>query len=424
MAPRAAIIITGTEVLSGKVRDRNGPWLSERLGGLGVDVAEITCIGDRPDDLADGLRHAAEAGRDLIITTGGLGPTADDLTAEVVAEVSGRPLRLDEEMEGKIGRIIASFARRLNLDEDAIAEANRKQAMIPEGALPIDPAGTAPGIVVPADGDLPVIAVLPGPPRELQTMWPQMLASDPLAEVLSSGASWERRSLRLFGIPESEIAKTLREFEAGADLGPIEVTTCLRGFELEVDLRFETGDAGLAESLVDAIRDAHPAQLYSEDGTTLDEQLAELLEGRTLAVAESCTAGLVSARITDRPGSSTYFAGGVVAYSDEAKRQLLGVDEQLLGDRGAVSAEVAEAMAVGALERFGADIACAVTGIAGPGGGSEEKPVGLVFVCVKDSAGRVSAAGPTIPGRRADVRERSQVLALHILRRHLLGESG
>lgn len=424
MTPRATIIVTGTEVLTGKVTDRNGPWISERLGELGIDVAEITCIGDRPEDLLSGLGQAAAQGRDLIVTTGGLGPTADDLTAEVVARFTGRELLLDEGMEAKIAKIIESFARRLSFDADALRAANRKQAMVPEGATPIDPAGTAPGIVVPARDGLPVIAVLPGPPRELQAMWPQMLESEPMADVLSRGARWERHSLRLFGIPESEIAKTLREFEAGTNIEALEITTCLRGFELEVDMRFAAEHAELAGSLVETIRESHPENLYSEDGTTLDVQLAGMLQGHRLALAESCTAGLVAARITNQPGSSEYFAGGVVAYSDDAKRELLGVPAELLVEHGAVSEQVAEAMAEGALERFRADIACSITGIAGPSGGSEEKPVGLVIVCVKDRAGGLTIRGPVLPGRRADIRERAQTLAMHLLRRHILGELG
>ena len=292
--------------------------------------------------------------------------------------------------------------------------------MVPEGSIPIDPAGTAPGIVVPAAGGLPVVAVLPGPPRELQAMWPRMLEAEPVAAVLERGAHWERRALRLFGIPESEIAKTLSEFGSHTDVAMLEITTCLRGFELEVDLRFDAEHAELANALLEAIRETHAEHLYSEDGTTLDVQLTELLRGHRLGLAESCTGGLLAARITEQPGASEYFAGGVVSYSDEAKQELLGVPGELLAKHGAVSAEVAEAMAEGALERFDADLACSVTGIAGPDGGSEEKPVGLVFICVRDAGGNTTARGPVLPGRRSDIRERSQTVALHLLRRHIL----
>ena len=175
MGVRAGILITGTEVLSGYVTDRNGPWISEQLADLGVEVAEITVVGDRPEDLESALRHMRDERLDLIFTSGGLGPTADDLTAEVVGRFAGRELVLDEEMEQKIADIIARYARRLRFDPEAVREANRKQAMVPEGAVAIDPAGTAPGLVVPADGQ--VVIVLPGPPRELQEMWPRALAA-------------------------------------------------------------------------------------------------------------------------------------------------------------------------------------------------------------------------------------------------------
>src|SRR5215204_2031541 len=179
---RAGILVTGTEVLSGYVTDRNGPWISEQLAGLGVEVAEITVVGDRPEDLEGALRHMRDDGLDLIFTSGGLGPTADDLTAEVVGRFAGRELVLDEAMEQKIADIIARYARRLRFDPEAVREANRKQAMVPEGAVAIDPAGTAPGLVVPSDSC--VVIVLPGPPRELHAMWPQALETEPVRAVL------------------------------------------------------------------------------------------------------------------------------------------------------------------------------------------------------------------------------------------------
>ena len=182
---RAGIVVTGTEVLTGRIADRNGPWVSERLAELGVEVAHILVVGDRPDDLEAALRFMAAEGMDLIVTSGGLGPTADDLTAEVVASFAGRELVLDEEVEEKIAAILRGFARRFNFDDEAVREANRKQAMVPEGSIPLDPVGTAPGLVVPADGR--VVVVLPGPPRELQPMWPAALATEPLR-----AAAWAR----------------------------------------------------------------------------------------------------------------------------------------------------------------------------------------------------------------------------------------
>src|SRR6185436_2908458 len=209
---RAGIVVTGTEVLTGRIADRNGPWLSERLAELGIEVAHILIVGDRPEDLEAALGFMAAEGMDLIVTSGGLGPTADDLTAEVVARFAGRELVLDEEVEAKIAEILRGFARRFSFDEEAVREANRKQAMVPQGATPLDPVGTAPGLVVPADGR--VVVVLPGPPRELQPMWPVALKAKPVHELLERATPLRGYTLRMFGVPESEIAKSLREIEA------------------------------------------------------------------------------------------------------------------------------------------------------------------------------------------------------------------
>jgi nicotinamide-nucleotide amidase len=420
MSVRAGILVTGTELLSGYVTDRNGPWISERLAELGVEVEEITVIGDRAEDLERALRHMRELGLDLIVTSGGLGPTADDLTAEVVGRFAGRELVLDPEMEEKIGQIIARYARRLRFDPEAVREANRKQAMVPEGAVAIDPTGTAPGLVVPADGQ--VVIVLPGPPRELQEMWPQALATAPAKEVLGRAQPYRTMSIRMFGIPESELAKALREIEQdGVALDRLEVTTCLRGGELVTDVRHRGG----AEEAADALREGLAERLgrftYTETGESIEEVVFRLLGDRTIAVGESCTGGLLAGRLTLRPGSSKWFAGGVVAYSNEAKAELLGVEAKLIEEHGAVSPEVAEAMADGAIERFGAGVGCGVTGIAGPDGGSEKKPVGYVCFCVSTSQGAKLARDPVLPGSRTDVRDRSVVVALHLVRYLLEG---
>jgi len=420
MSVRAGILVTGTEVLSGYVTDRNGPWISEQLADLGVEVAEITVVGDRPEDLEGALRHMRDEGLDLIFTSGGLGPTADDLTAEVVGRFAGRELVLDEEMEQKIADIIARYARRLRFDPEAVREANRKQAMIPEGAVALDPAGTAPGLVVPADGQ--VVIVLPGPPRELQEMWPRALAAPPAQEVLGRAEPFQTMSIRMFGIPESELAKALREIEdEGVALGELEVTTCLRGSELVTDVRHRDGSEEAAEGLRAGLAERLGQFTYTESGESIEEVVFRLLGDRTIAVAESCTGGLLAGRLTLRPGSSEWFAGGVVAYSNEAKANLLGVDPGLIESEGAVSPEVAEAMADGALERFSADVSCAVTGVAGPDGGTEEKPVGYVCFCAKTAAGEKLARDPILPGSRTDVRDRSVVVAMHLVRYLLEG---
>src|SRR5512139_1448911 len=417
---RAGILVTGTEVLSGYVTDRNGPWISERLAELGVEVAEITVVGDRREDLEGALRHMREEGLDLIVTSGGLGPTADDLTAEVVGQFAGRELVLDAEMEEKIAQIIARYARRLRFDPEAVRESNRKQAMVPQVSTAIDPAGTAPGLVVPADGQ--TVIVLPGPPRELQEMWPRALSAPPAQELLGRAEPYRTISIRMFGIPESELAQALREIEEdGVSLGGLEITTCLRGGELVTDVRHRDGAEEAAEELRRGLAERLGRFTYTESGESIEEVVFGLLGDRTLAVGESCTGGLLAGRLTLRPGSSRWFAGGVVAYSNAAKAELLGVDPKLVESRGAVSPEVAEAMADGALRRFGADVGCAVTGVAGPGGGTEEKPVGYVCFCVKSATGEKLSRDPVLPGSRTDVRERSVVVALHLIRYLLEG---
>lgn len=417
---RAGIVVTGTEVLTGRIADKNGPWISEQLAGHGVEVAHILIVGDRPGDLEAALRFMATEGMDLIVTSGGLGPTADDLTAEVVARFAGRELVLDEEMLEKIAEILRGFAKRFRLDEAAVLEANRKQAMIPEGSIALDPEGTAPGLVVPA-GER-IVIVLPGPPRELQPMWSAAVAAEPVQEVLARSTPLRAYTMRMFGVPESEIAKSLREIEGeGTDLAVVEITTCLRKGEIEIDVRYRDAAEAVADRVREGLVDRHRRETFSLDGSTVDTQVAALLEGRRLGLAESCSGGLMAARITDLPGASAYMAGSVVAYANEAKGDLLGLDPALIEAKGAVSPEVAEAMAIGALERFGADVAVSITGVAGPDGGSEEKPVGYVCFNARLADGTAIARDPVIPGNRADIRERSALIGMHLLRTLLGG---
>ena len=416
---RAGILVTGTEVLTGEISDRNGPWISQRLGELGVEVAHILVVGDRPDDLLRALGFLRDDGVDLIVTSGGLGPTADDKTAEIVARFAERPLELDEEMEERISAILAEFAKRFKFDPESLREANRKQAMVPRGATPLEPAGTAPGLVVPAGDQL--VIVLPGPPRELHALWPRALETELVRAVLDGTEPYRQLALRLFAVPESELAATLREVEGETDVSGLEIITCLRGGELYVDVRYRDGEDDAAEAVRAAIEGNHGRFLFSESGETADEVVAGLLDGRTIAVGESCTAGLLAARLTERPGSSEYFRGGVVAYSNQAKTDLLDVPAELIADHGAVSPEVAEAMARGAIARLGADVGVGITGIAGPGGGTEEKPVGYVCMCALLASGEKLARDPVLPGTRDDVRERSVVVALHLVRHLLLG---
>jgi nicotinamide-nucleotide amidase len=418
VSARAGIVVTGTEVLTGRVRDRNGPWLSDRLLELGVELAHITICGDRPEDIDAQLHFLAAQGVDLIVTSGGLGPTADDMTVERVARFAGRELVLDDELEDKIAGILKPLmARFTHWDFDAVRAANRKQALIPEGAFVIDPVGTAPGVVVPGK---PAVVVLPGPPRELQPMWRTAVETEAVKEALSGRTEYRQEMVRMFGLPESGLADTLRDAEEGiAGYGELEITTCLRRGEIEMVTRFEPEVAGVYEELLALLRERHGRDIFSEDGSRIDDQVAQLLAGRRVATAESCTAGLLAARLTERPGSSAYVAGGVVAYANEAKVELLDVEAGLIKAHGAVSEPVADAMARGALERFEADTAVAITGIAGPDGGSEEKPVGTVCWSVMLADGRSMTRTIRLPGDRTDIRDRSTTVAMHMLRRLL-----
>ncbi len=427
MGPRAGIIVTGTEILTGRVSDRNGPWLADQLRVSGVDVAQIVVVGDRGADLEWALRTLAQSGVDLVITTGGLGPTADDLTAGIVADVQGRPPQLDEALRVRIEAIIAGLtaARGWKPDAEASAHGVRKQAMVPVGARALPPIGTAPGLVVPvADGRTgPPVLVLPGPPPELQGMWPSALADDIVQAALSGRTELRQRTLRLWGTAESDLAATLRKIEPALD--GLEITTCLSNGELEIVTRYGPAAQDAYEGLVSAVRSAFPDTLFSEDGRSIDQIVADALLDRrlTIATAESCTAGMLAARLTDLAGSSAYLLGGLVVYSNAAKHALAGVDEALIASVGAVSAEVARELAVGARKRLGADLGVGITGIAGPGGATPGKPVGLVHLCVA-SGDEVRSERIVVKGSRAAVRNRTTVVALHMLRQLLVSEEG
>ena len=425
MSARAGVVVTGTEVLTGRVRDTNGPWLADRLLELGIELAHITICGDRAEDMESALRFQADQGCDLIVTSGGLGPTADDLTMDVVARFCGRRMVHDPELEERIQAIVRPLlARYPRIDQQALQKGSAKQATVPEGVAIIEPAGTAPGAVVtPLDAERPAIVVLPGPPRELQAMWKVAVETDAFRRATADRVEYEQRMLRLWGMPESEIAETLRvaEPELGGFDG-LEITTCLRRGEVEVVIRSLPEARERADGLEEIIAARHPDLLFSRDGKLIDDQVAELLQGRWVGLAESCTGGLLAARLTERSGSSEYVAGGVVSYSNESKADLLGVDPALIEKHGAVSLEVADAMADGALARFAADTAVSITGVAGPSGGTEAKPVGYVCWCVKTSDGRMLLRDTRLPGGRADVRDRATTVAMHLLRRLLSGE--
>jgi nicotinamide-nucleotide amidase len=477
VSARAGIVVTGTEVLTGRVSDRNGPWLAERLLDLGVELAYVTIVGDRPADMERALGFMAGEKVDLILTSGGLGPTADDLTAEVVGRFQGRVLELDMELEGRIAEIVAPLAERWpDLDRAAMAAGTRKQAMVPRGATVLAPVGTAPGLVVPPSEETggaassparrPTVVVLPGPPRELQPMWEQAVATQALRDALRGAVEYRQRTLRLFPIPESEIAETLRVAErAGVELGKLEVTTCLKRGEVEVVTRYRPAEQGVYDAFVALVKERHADTLFSEDGSTVDQQVAALLRGetlaldgldgradqgrtltgtgnsrgvrraraiedaearsavsssRTIATAESCTGGLLAARLTDPAGASDYVKGGIVVYANDVKVSQAGVPAALIERHGAVSSQVAVALAEGVRSRLGTDVGVGITGIAGPGGATEDKPVGLVWLSVAMAGGEPLTRSVNLPGGRVDVRDRATTVAMHMIRRALL----
>ena len=423
MGIRAGVVVTGTEVLTGRVADRNGPWLAEKLRELGVDIGHVVVVGDRPDDLWGALDFLAGTGVALIVTSGGLGPTADDLTEQIVGDWQGRPSAVDPVVERRIAAIVDGLMARRGwrADPEATAAGVRKQALVPEGATVIEPVGTAPGLVVPpAEGRTgPTVLVLPGPPAELRGMWASAVAADPVQAALAGRAELRQETLRLWGTLESQLAATLRTHDA--ELGGLEITTCLRDGELEIVTRYAPDAQPAYERLAAAVEADFGDTLFSR-GATLDDLVADAFASRglTVATAESCTGGLLAARLTERPGSSAWVLGGITAYANSAKEQLLDVPAEVLAAHGAVSPEVAAALAEGVRARFGADVGVGITGIAGPGGGTADKPVGTVHLCVVGPDGR-QARSLRLPGSRSAVRARSVVMAMHLLRVLLLG---
>ena len=401
--------------MRGERTDLNGPFLAREALRLGLEPARIAIVGDGAEELEAALREALTA--DACLVSGGLGPTHDDRTVELVARALGVGLHVDEALEREIEAVSRAAAERLKRPYADFQPGVTKQATIPDGAVPLGLAGTAPGLLVTqADGRLAVL--LPGPPAELQRLWPRALETDAFRALLARARPPGRRVLRFFGVSESAVARALAE--AGGDGDGVEATICARDFEIHVDLVVEPGSEARAAELEEALLPSIEKWLYSRDEQPIEAHVLALLRARglTMATAESCTGGMVAARLTGVAGASGEFVGGVVAYSNEVKVSELGVPEALLEEHGAVSAEVAEAMARGARERLGADVAVAVTGIAGPDGGTPEKPVGLVYLHAEGPDGGHGREF-SFPGDRASIRARSAVGALHLVRRLL-----
>jgi nicotinamide-nucleotide amidase len=408
---RAALVVTGTEVLEGRVQDSNGSVVAASLTGLGVEVDRITVVGDGLTEIRAAVESAIDSGVDLVVTTGGLGPTHDDLTMRAVAEAAGRPLVLDAAALDMVNTALRSVPARAS---DAIRdEGARKQATVPEGAVVLPPPGTAPGVVLSLDGV--VVVVLPGPPWECTASWRSALAVPAVASVTGDSAGTAPLGLRLAGVVESEFMDALRVM-APEDLG-VQVGVCARAGELEVTVR-PPGAGALA--FIAHLDTAFPGAIFSRDGAEVEEVVGRALvtRGLTLATAESCTGGMIGERITSVPGASAWYVGGAVAYADAAKMAMLGVPPHVLAEHGAVSAEAAHAMAAGARSRLGADWAIAVTGIAGPGGATPGKPVGLVHVGLVGPDGSHTRE-LRLHGDRERIRVRTATIALHLLREAL-----
>jgi competence/damage-inducible protein CinA-like protein len=412
--PRAAIVVTGSELVRGEREDRNGPFLAAEALRLGLEPERITIVGDREADLERAFSEGLAA--DLCLVSGGLGPTHDDRTIELLARAAGRELVVDEGLEREIEEVSRMIAERLRRPYTEFTTGVRKQATLPEGAVSLGLAGTAPGVVLQAGAS--VVVALPGPPRELRRLWPRALETDAVKRVLERAPGRTRFVLRFFGTPESAVAQALAD--AGGDGDGVEATICAREFEIHVDLVVEPGAEERAGELAGALRTALARFLFTEDERSIAEIVLDLCRqnGLSLATAESCTGGLVAARLTSVPGSSDAFLGSVVAYADDLKMAELGVGREVLDAHGAVSAETALAMARGVRERLGADVAVSVTGIAGPDGGTPEKPVGLVFLHAAGPSGE-EARRIDLPGDREMIRGRATAAALHLLRRLL-----
>jgi nicotinamide-nucleotide amidase len=412
--PRAAVLVTGSELVRGGRVDENGPFLARELASRGIEPERISVIGDRPEQLEAVLREALEL--DLVVTSGGLGPTHDDRTIELLAQAAGRELRVDPELEREIEGVVRGLAERFRRPYSEFESGVRKQATIPHGGISLGLAGTAPGVLL-QTGSALVIA-LPGPPGELQRIWRTALERPELKEVLARARNPAHRILRFFGLPESAIAGVVAQ--AGGEAEGLEMTICAHDLEVQVDLVIPPGGEAQAERVTAALRGAHPRALFAEDEQAIEGIVLELARERasTIAAAESCTGGLVSGRLTSLPGSSESFVGGLVAYDDRLKVDVLGVPREVLQRHGAVSAETAAAMASGVRRALGADIGVSVTGVAGPGGGTPEKPVGLVFIHAEtpDVSHGVELR---LPGNRDAVRRRAAASALHLLRRLL-----
>ncbi|MBX5478009.1 MAG: competence/damage-inducible protein A [Pyrinomonas methylaliphatogenes] len=408
----AEIIAIGSELLTPERADTNSLWLTEKLNQLGIEVKLKTIVGDDDARLEGAIRDALKRSR-VVIATGGLGPTEDDITRKAAARALGRRLILDD-------RVLEAIRERFNRLGREMPEINARQAMVIEGAevLP-NPHGTAPGLYVEHEGRS--VILLPGPPREMQPMFETYVR--PKLEARAGNTRVVRRILRVVGLGESAVDERIAPVYTRYK-NPT-TTILFNRAEVEIHLTARAATEREAELLLDGLAGQLEERLgdaiFAFRGETMEEVVGLKLAvgGYTLAVAESCTGGLIAQRLTDVPGASAYFIEGVVAYSNEAKIRTLGVPRELIERCGAVSAPVAEAMAEGVRRRAGTDFGLAVTGIAGPSGGTEDKPVGLVFVALADDA-HTEHRRLMLTGDRQLIRWRASQAALDLLRRRLI----
>jgi nicotinamide-nucleotide amidase len=405
LTPRAAVLVTGSELIRGGRRDANGPFLAEELTRLGLEPARITLVGDEASKLEGAIREGLAA--DLLVISGGLGPTHDDRTVEVLARAAGLEALVDSKLEREIDDISRRIAERFNRPYAEFEAGVRKQATVPAGGRVIGIAGTAPGLVVETDGAVTV--VLPGPPPELRRLWHEALEDEAVRRVLDRAVAPERHVLRTYGVSESAVAQAL--VGLGGEPEGVQATICAHAGEIWVEL------FGPAQELAASLKQALGPAVFAQDDRPVEELVLDLAreQGLTIATAESCTGGLVAAGLTAVPGASDVVRGGLVAYDNDVKLTQLGVSDETLASHGAVSPETAAAMAAGARRSLGADVAIAVTGIAGPAGGTPVKPVGLVDFHASGPGAEI-ARELILPGDREAIRRRATAAALHLLR--------
>lgn len=421
--PSALLLLTGDELLRGFIQDANSGFVADRLRELGIELREIRIVGDDHDEIRGAIAAARDELRtDLVIVCGGLGPTHDDRTSEAVAEAAGAGLELRDDALRVVEARVRAYGRMRTPEEAAtFTPGNRKQATLPTGARWVDPLGTAPGYVL-ATASGTTYAVLPGPPSELRHAWRGVEETPELGALLARVGRRHERLVRVWGVPESRASQVLASI-GHEDTDAARVTICARDGELEIAVR------GTDDAVVDLLAERLGAELGDrvfaiDDHRSVVELVAAELTARRwrLAVAESCTGGLLGAAVTAVAGSSAWFVGGVVTYGDAAKVALAGVDRSELEANGAVSEPVARAMAAGARRALGAEVGIGITGVAGPGGGSEGKPVGTVHVAWSTPAGDDHRV-VRIPGDRDTVRRRTVHLALHGLRQLLVRDT-